>query len=61
MATRIDKTISKFSGVKNYMEQLALVTGNINSLDETFYTDKINCVKKTFELIIYEFNKLNIS
>ena len=51
MATRIDKTISKFSGVKNYMEQLAMVTGNINSLDETFYTDKINCVRKTFELI----------
>ena len=61
MATRIDKTISKFSGVKNYMEQLALVTGNINSLDETFYTDKINCVKKTYQLIIDEFNKLNIS
>lgn len=59
MATRIDKTISKFSGVKNYMEQLAVVTGNINSLDETFYTDKIKCVKKTFELLIDEFKKMN--
>ena len=60
MATRIDKTISKFSGVKNYMEQLAMVTGNINSLDESWYTDKINCVRKTFELIIEEFKKMNI-
>ena len=60
MATRIDKTISKFSGVKNYMEQLAVVTGNMNSLDEAYYTDKINCVKKTFELLIGEFDKIGI-
>lgn len=60
MTTRIDKTISKFSGVKNYMEQLAMVTGNMNSLDETFYTDKMNCVKRTFELLIDEFKKVEI-
>ena len=55
--SRLDKTIIKFSGAKNYMDQLAQVTGHMNSIDETFYNQQINIVKSTYSSIINELKK----
>ena len=55
--SRLDKTIIKFSGAKNYMDQLAQVTGHMNSIDETFYTQQISIVKSTYTSIINELKK----
>jgi hypothetical protein len=55
--SRLDKTIVKFSGAKNYMDQLAQVTGHMNSIDENFYTQQIGIVKTTYLSIIKELNK----
>jgi len=55
--SRVDKTIIKFSGAKNYMDQLAHVTGHMNSIDETFYNQQINIVKLSYSAIIKELNK----
>jgi hypothetical protein len=42
MAVRVDKTISKISGIKNYMDQLAVITGNIHSITPEFYMDQLS-------------------
>jgi len=55
--SRLDKTIIKISGTKNYMDQLAQVTGHMNSIDETFYTNQIKIVKTTYLSIIKEISK----
>lgn len=55
--SRLDKTIVKFSGAKNYMDQLAQVTGYMNSIDETYYTKQISIVKTTYTSIINELSK----
>ena len=55
--SKLDKTIVKFSGAKNYMDQLAQVTGHMNSIDEDFYTAQIGIVKATYSSIINELKK----
>ena len=55
--SRLDKTIVKFSGSKNYMDQLAQITGHMNSIDEAFYNQQISIVKTTYTSIINELNK----
>ena len=55
--SKLDKTIVKFSGAKNYMDQLAQVTGHMNSIDETFYNQQIGIVKNTYSSIINELKK----
>ena len=55
--SKLDKTIVKFSGAKNYMDQLAQVTGHMNSIDENFYTQQIGIVKSMYSSIIKELNK----
>lgn len=52
MTTRIDKTISKLSGAKDYMGQLAKITGNINSITEEYYIDQIKKVKMSYEMCL---------
>ena len=39
------------------MEQLAYVTGHMNSIDETFYTNQIAIVKTTYKSIVKEISK----
>ena len=55
--SRLDKTIVKFSGAKNYMDKLAQITGHMNSIDENFYIQQIGIVKTTYLSIIKELNK----
>jgi len=55
--SKLDRTIIKFSGAKNYMDQLAQVTGHMNSIDEKFYTTQIAIVKTTYSSIIKELEK----
>lgn len=55
--SRLDKTIVKFSGAKNYMDQLAQVTGHMNSIDETYYNQQIGIVKSTYSSIVNELKK----
>lgn len=52
MTTRIDRTMSKISGAKNYMDQLAQITGQINSIDEEFYTTQISKIKSIYKQCI---------
>lgn len=51
----LDKTIVKFSGAKNYMDQLAQITGHMTDINEEFYNKQINMVKSTYNSIM---NKL---
>ena len=52
----IDRTIAKYSGSANYMDQLAVITGHINTINEEYYTNQIMIVKKTYLSIIDKLN-----
>lgn len=53
----LDKTIVKFSGAKNYMDQLAQITGHMTDINEEFYNKQIHVVKSTFKSIMTELEK----
>lgn len=55
--SKIDKIICKYSGSKNYMDQLAKVTGHIFNVNREFYTSQIKNVKSCYQVIISELNK----
>ena len=55
--SKLDKTIIKFSGAKNYMDQLAQITGHMNSIDEKFYNQQMEMVRNTYSSIIKELKK----
>lgn len=48
----IDRTIAKYSGSGNYMKELAKITGEINTIDEKYYTSQISLVNKLFISIL---------
>ena len=55
--SKIDKIICKYSGSKNYMDQLAKVTGHIFNVNREFYISQIKNVKSCYQVIIGELNK----
>lgn len=55
--SKIDKIICKYSGSKNYMDQLAKVTGHIFNVNREYYTAQIKNVKSCYQVIISELNK----
>lgn len=55
--SKIDKIICKYSGSKNYMDQLAKVTGHIFNVNREFYTSQIKNVKSCYQVIISELIK----
>lgn len=57
MTTRIDKTICKVSGSKNYLDDLSVVTGNLFSIDKQFYLQQLENIAKMNNVIIDNLNK----
>jgi hypothetical protein len=60
MSTRIHSAISRATGIKNYQDVLAKVTGHYMSLDKETYTREIGKIIMMFEkCILPEIKKLN--
>lgn len=55
--SRLDKTITRITGRKNYMQDLSSVTGNLESIDKNYYTDRIKSVKHLYGAIVMELSK----
>lgn len=51
MRTKIDKVITKVSGSSDYMSDMARITGNIKTVDKEYYTQRLNMINNTFNVI----------
>ena len=49
MSIQIQSAIGKATGIKNYTDVLAKVTGNIMSIDKSTYVNEINKIKSMYE------------
>lgn len=51
MRTKIDRVITKVSGSSDYMNDMARITGNIKTVDKDYYTQRLNMINNTFNVI----------
>ena len=60
MTIRMDRTISKVAGINNYMDQLAIITGNIHSITPDYYMEKLSQIDKMNHVICTELTGLEL-
>lgn len=58
---KVDKVITKYSGSANYMDQLARITGHLNSINEEYYNNAVNTLKLHYKTIKTLFSKPEFS